>query len=988
MESFADFLSTLTISAGCGGLNEYQNAEIEASARLLLGYALAKNQLEGPESDTMTENLNRAWELFGMCDSPLGQTEIAMLSMKYHVSLDNIKKPPEWEDIEACFKSMEYFRGLIKCAEYRADVEVNSTYNCTISPSLQPTGSSFYKRLLSIAKKAGDNLLFRICQVRSMPNWVESPTFIMICENVFHPKEGFLSDQLFLEASKLLGQLYEINNNFFESSAFGLLHLRISFARSDSLLIDYATMLYFRCVGNMVPTIDDKDRIYEIACLVLSFDKVAARVCHSILGGIESCTPINPGGLPIESLLWPAEVVRHIVEDNGAQTMSPQVISAVYRSLKLAVDLLLLLPEAFHGIFFSKICHALGNAGRMIANPMLSLYGYELGRSRPNKFDGYHEAVLQLNIGRHLASWVHNDRPNFAGLQTLAFGYLDEAINFFWDEGARQSSYKNGLEASLVLARAHLGEVQCLSEELDCGEDTASEDNVITTEQETNKQRLLDHVEAGLLVIRKAVSRNLTLRRRLSGLPPMQALENSRLLYFGDMEELYWNEVGLEMERSRLTGDLRSCLVAIQKWKAASLQDIMSQRLEPAVRAPNKIVLEDVGSTEATFPSVLSLGDELPIFEEESIWAMAELAEAHIDEGRSVIFVDWVRCYDALCIIAYNGTEGRIKKAPVELEYHKIEEWVQSELGVLSLHQGRTDRQRLQKYSRLRELMPILEALQGFVKPNDLLVLCPSGILHAVPLQAIPFGPKERPLIISNPVVFCQSFSLLKTCVNNVENSLVLSSIPAAAFTRIGSDDVQEASRMHETARDGLANKSFQACVLSEKEVTRAAFMSQARGVRLLHYHGHAYLEADQRRDRALRLEPQSTPTESPLDDGLLSVMDIFELRLNSALVVLMACASGEDDIAPNDDPLGLLSAFLYAGASSVICTRWPTQTSDAREFAKRFYNHAFRGRKNGFVNIAAAVQAATIELWELWDEDYPYHWAQFQLHGSWFGKI
>ncbi|KAF3903464.1 hypothetical protein ABW20_dc0105574 [Dactylellina cionopaga] len=783
----------------------------------------------------------------------------------------------------------------------------------------------------------------------------------MICENMFHPNEGFLSNQLFLEASKLLGQLYELNNNFFESAAFALLHLRLSFARADPILLDYATMLYFRCVGNMVSTIDDRDRIYEIACLVLSFDKVVARTCHSTLTYIEKRTPINPGGLPIEWLLWPAEVVRHIVEDDGVQTMSPQVILAVYRSLKLAVDLLLLLPEEFHGLFFPKVCQALGNAAKMIANPILSLCSYELGRSRPNRYDGYHQAVLQLNIGRRLTSWVHNNRPNFSGIQDVAFAYLDQAIDFFWGEGFHQSSYKNGLEASLVLARAYLREVQCLSEELDCGEDTENEANGMTTEQEINKQRLLDHVEAGLLTIRKAVSRNLTLRRRLFGLPPMQALENGRLLYFGDMEEL-------------------SLLVAIQKWKAASLQDIISQRLEPAVRAPDLVALEEIEPRRSTIPAALSPGDELPIFEEESIWTMAELAEAHIGEGQSVIFVDWTRCYDALCIIAYNGTEGWIKNAPVELEYHKIEEWVQSELGVSSLHQGRTDRKRLQKYTRLGQLTPILTELEGFIKPKDLLVLCPTGILHAVPLQAIPFGPKKKPLIMSNPVVFCQSFSLLQTCVNNVENSSVLGRIPAAGFTRLGSDDVQEELRMYETARDGLADESLQACVLSEKEVTRGAFISQARGVRLLHYHGHAYLEADHRRDRALQLEPQPSTMELPLDDGFLSVMDIFDLRLNSAVVVLMACASGEDDIAPNDDPLGLLSAFLYAGASSVISTRWPTQTSDAREFTKRFYNHAFRSRKNGIVNLAAAVQASIIELYELWDEDYPYHWAQFQL--------
>jgi CHAT domain-containing protein len=463
----------------------------------------------------------------------------------------------------------------------------------------------------------------------------------------------------------------------------------------------------------------------------------------------------------------------------------------------------------------------------------------------------------------------------------------------------------------------------------------------------------------------------------------MQALENSRLFYFGDMEELYWNEMGLEMDKSRLTGDPGPLLMAIQKWKAVSLQDTISQRLEHGVRAPDLVAFRGTGPSIPSIPTALGPGDEPPGFQEESVWAMAEIAEAHLEEGQSVIFVDWTRYYDTLFIVAYNGTEGRIKKGVVEIDYHVIEKWVHSELGVSSLHQGRTDRRRLHRLTPLKSLTPILEKLEGFVKPKDLLVLCPSGILHAVPLQAIPFGPKGKPLIASNPVVFCPSLSLLQTCVNSVENSAVLSGIPTASFTRLGPGDAEEESRMYGTARDALADKLLQTSLASGTEVTRDVFMSQSRGTRLLHYHGHAYLEAAQRRDRALQLEPRLATTDLPGDDGLLSVMEIFDLQLDSAVVVLLACASGEDDVAPNDDPLGLLSAFLYAGASSVIATRWPTQTSDAREFAKQFYKKAFSSRKDGTVNLAAAVQAAVLELWEHWDEDDPYHWAQFQLRKS-----
>lgn len=457
----------------------------------------------------------------------------------------------------------------------------------------------------------------------------------------------------------------------------------------------------------------------------------------------------------------------------------------------------------------------------------------------------------------------------------------------------------------------------------------------------------------------------------------MQALENNRLFYFGDMEELYWNNMGLEMEKSRVTRDPFPLWQAIQKWKAISLVDVISQSLGQSVQ-PEGLISPDEGVDIQPKTQKLAqlMGDATTThpFDDNSIWSMAEKAEQHLGDGESIIFVDWARYYDTLFIVAYNGTSGALRKNVVEYDYHTIQEWVVQNLGVSSLQEGRTARKRLMKSSKLNELKPILEPLNGFVKENDMLVLCPSGILHAVPLQAIPFGPKGQPLIASNPVVFCASLPLLENCIVRASSSGTKERFTAAAFTRLGPEDPVEEERMRATAEKAVNYVEAGACVTGGREVTRQAFLQRSKGVSLLHYHGHAYLEASERKNRALVLEPV------PPDDGLFSVMDLFELQLDSAVVVLLACASGEQDVAPNDDPLGLLSAFMYAGASSVIATLWPTQTSDARDFCERVYKHAFGGKSSGPRILSKAVQKAVVEMWEDWDEDEPYHWAQFQL--------
>jgi len=471
----------------------------------------------------------------------------------------------------------------------------------------------------------------------------------------------------------------------------------------------------------------------------------------------------------------------------------------------------------------------------------------------------------------------------------------------------------------------------------------------------------------------------------------MQALVNSRLLYFGTMEELYWNNMGLGMDKGRLTGDFTALFWAVQTWKAVSFVDVLASRVQDAIEAQSLQIFDAPALTSSAMlpnpANTLDNSGDLVGFDEETLWSMMEAPEVNAGSDTDVIFVDWARYYDTLFMIAVNGTQGDREVSVIEFDYHRIEKWVRDHVGISSTREGRPERRRLGRASYLKELMPLIEPLEGIAKPGDLLVFCPTGILHAVPLQAIPFGPQGKPLIVSNPVVFSSSLSLMHQCTSAASKAVVLPTVPTLAVTRFGQHDQVEEERMRKTAMESLVHEALGVTLLSGREATVDAFKAHSHAVRLLHYHGHAYLEAAERKDRGLHLESIAQPVRGgqPDDTSILRVMDILDLHLDASVVILLACASGEDDIGPNDDPLGLLSAFLYAGACSVVATRWPTQTSDARDFAMRFYRHAFTSRDGHLVNLARAVQAAVVELIEEWDEDEPYHWAQFQLRRFFF---
>ena len=451
--------------------------------------------------------------------------------------------------------------------------------------------------------------------------------------------------------------------------------------------------------------------------------------------------------------------------------------------------------------------------------------------------------------------------------------------------------------------------------------------------------------------------------------------------------------MGLEMSLSRLNMNPLPFWEAVQQWKAISLVEVMSRALDISVENESFDlgVLNSRTVDEEAKQGLNGLIEQFStaqVVVEEDIYAMAEIAKQHLGDEQDIIFVDWVRYYDTLFVAAWNGTTSALKKRVVEYDYRKIEEWTKENLAIESLQQGQISRKRLKKMQPLEQLKPILEPIEGFVKPGDLVVLCPAGILHALPLHAIPFGSEGKPLIVSNPVIYSVSNTLLWNCVSRASNVRIcsISDVKAAAVVRLGPNDPREEARMEKVAESAMQYFGDRK-VTAGRAATRAQFLESARAVNILHYHGHAYLEAAERKNRALVLEQTQEDISQVVNNGHLTVMDIFGLKLDSALVVLLACASGEDDIAPNDDPLGMLSAFFYAGATSVIATLWPTQTEDARTFAEKFYAHAF-GKKacessrtvEVSVFLAKALQESVKEMWEEWDEDDPYHWAQFEL--------
>ncbi len=109
-------------------------------------------------------------------------------------------------------------------------------------------------------------------------------------------------------------------------------------------------------------------------------------------------------------------------------------------------------------------------------------------------------------------------------------------------------------------------------------------------------------------------------------------------------------------------------------------------------------------------------------------------------------------------------------------------------------------------------------------------------------------------------------------------------------------------------------------------------------------------------------------------DDGHLEARDIRRLHLNAELVTLSACDTAVGPVGAAGVE-SLDTAFIEAGANSVVSTLWELEDRSSDKFMKAFYQHLNRENK------ADALRDAKLDL--LRTGSPPYYWASYELVGD-----
>jgi CHAT domain-containing protein/tetratricopeptide (TPR) repeat protein len=271
----------------------------------------------------------------------------------------------------------------------------------------------------------------------------------------------------------------------------------------------------------------------------------------------------------------------------------------------------------------------------------------------------------------------------------------------------------------------------------------------------------------------------------------------------------------------------------------------------------------------------------------------------------------------------------------------------------------------------LRQLDKLVQPLERVLPKGSLLIFSPTGVLHNLPLHALWLD--DAPVIEDYAVAYASSLTTFIQCRDKAVAKEAFQSSPKSILS-IYEPGEQEFSEMEqrEIYRSAVElGKEINGDVKIGTEVGQGSLSDALSSSSIMNFHGHCKLNVSML-DQALVLA-----------DGNFAAKDFFGLRINVLLATLIACGSATQAINKGDEPLGLISALLCAGAPSVIGSMWPIASGFGREFLKSFYEHAQGCRDGELMNWAAALQEVVKEIKYDYSYRFPVYWASMVLHGS-----
>jgi CHAT domain-containing protein len=256
------------------------------------------------------------------------------------------------------------------------------------------------------------------------------------------------------------------------------------------------------------------------------------------------------------------------------------------------------------------------------------------------------------------------------------------------------------------------------------------------------------------------------------------------------------------------------------------------------------------------------------------------------------------------------------------------------------------DPMRLLNRAVRQRLYATLVAPAAEVTTAKQLYLIPHGPLHHIPFAAL-IDQDEKPLARADRpgLAYAPSATLLR------HHTLATASQPAATGPGLvvgyRGSDAERPLPYSEVEADAVAHL-MEAEVWTGPESKKRQLRQTAMGRPFLHFACHGWFN---------EAEPMASYLETGHDERLTAQEVLLKWQLQAGLVTLSACQTGVSRILRGDEPMGLIRAFLYAGAKAVLVSQWAVADVATFLLMRRFYGQLGNGADTA--DLSQALSAA-----------------------------
>jgi CHAT domain-containing protein len=427
--------------------------------------------------------------------------------------------------------------------------------------------------------------------------------------------------------------------------------------------------------------------------------------------------------------------------------------------------------------------------------------------------------------------------------------------------------------------------------------------------------------------------------------------------------------------------------------KDASIQgqivQIQTQLLNTDDTAQRSKLLDDLTQEEEQFGYVSDMLNPVQRHVETHPITLATAQESILPDES---ILEYVLAEPASYCIALTRNHAAIVKLPAGQA--QIEKLVSSFLTKVTQRQFAWEDAK-QLYSLLLEPIPESFRLQH-------LVIVPDGSLHQLPFDAL-IDSDGNYVLKTHVVSFAPSTTVLCFLRNRQDKIrtemafLGVGDVPydlqpptegggagreALRFVARGIYDISGAHLFHLPAArqevmdaDAALGWPKDSLLLLGGDATKAKFESEPlANFRVIHFavHGMSAPHFPERSALVLGRDPHRP------DDGLLQFREIAQLPLTADLVTLSACDTATGELQGEEGSTGLVQAFLFAGAKSVVASVWSADDSSTQLLMKQFYTHLAEKEDK-----ASALRHAKLDYLEKMGNRAPIYWAPFVLVGD-----